>query len=95
MTQQNTNQNSKHIVAVYKALSDETRFEIVKTVASTGNCCTCDCSKNLDLTQPTLSHHLKILVDAQVLLSHKQGTSKTYSVNCDYLTQLGITIPLL
>jgi ArsR family transcriptional regulator, arsenate/arsenite/antimonite-responsive transcriptional repressor len=79
-------------LAVYKALSDETRLRIVRTIAFQGQCHTGDCSKSINLSQPTLSHHIKILLDANVLIVEKTGTSKKYSLNKEYLSQLGITI---
>jgi ArsR family transcriptional regulator, arsenate/arsenite/antimonite-responsive transcriptional repressor len=85
-------EDTKKILIVYKALSDETRLHIVYTVAFKGKCGTQDCSQGLDLSQPTLSHHIKILIDANILHVQKDGTSKTYSLNQEYLDELGISI---
>jgi ArsR family transcriptional regulator, arsenate/arsenite/antimonite-responsive transcriptional repressor len=82
----------KKIVAVYKALSDETRLSIVQTVAFVGKCGTGECVKNLDLSQPTLSHHIKILIKANILSVEKIKTTKKYSLNKIYLEKLGIEI---
>lgn len=79
-------------LAIYKALSDETRLRIVRTVAFQGQCQTGDCSKLINLSQPTLSHHIKILLEANVLIVEKTGTSKKYSLNTEYLNQLGVSI---
>jgi ArsR family transcriptional regulator, arsenate/arsenite/antimonite-responsive transcriptional repressor len=83
---------TKKTLIAYKALSDETRLHIVYTVAFRGKCGTRDCSQGLDLSQPTLSHHIKILIDANILHVQKEGTSKKYSLNQEYLDKLGISI---
>jgi ArsR family transcriptional regulator, arsenate/arsenite/antimonite-responsive transcriptional repressor len=80
------------ILLAYKALSDETRLKIVRTVAFKGQCDTNACSKGVDLSQPTLSHHLKILIEAKILLLEKIGTCNKYLLNSEYLTKLGIEI---
>jgi ArsR family transcriptional regulator, arsenate/arsenite/antimonite-responsive transcriptional repressor len=78
--------------AIFKALSDETRLHIVYIVANEGRCGTLECSKGLDLSQPTLSHHIKILINANILTVQKVGTAKKYSFNKDYLDKLGIQL---
>ena len=85
-------ENTKQILSVYKALSDETRLHIVYTIAFAGKCGTGECAKDLDLSQPTLSHHIKILIFAKVLIVEKSGTTKKYSLNSEYLDKLGIMI---
>jgi ArsR family transcriptional regulator, arsenate/arsenite/antimonite-responsive transcriptional repressor len=79
-------------LSVHKALADETRLHIVYTVAFHGKCGTAECVKDLDLSQPTLSHHIKILIDAKILLVQKEGTCKKYSLNREYLDGLGVKI---
>jgi ArsR family transcriptional regulator, arsenate/arsenite/antimonite-responsive transcriptional repressor len=86
------NSDIQNTLNVYKALSDETRLRIVRTVAAQGKCETAVCVKGLDLTQPTLSHHIKILIDAKILLAHKEGTCKKYMLNETYLQKIGVTI---
>ena len=68
--------------SVFKALADPNRlrlFSIVKN-AEGGEACVCDLTEPLDLGQPTVSHHLKILVDAGLLHREKRGTWAYYSV---------------
>ncbi|MCU6479024.1 ArsR/SmtB family transcription factor [Arthrobacter sp. A2-55] len=67
---------------VFKALADPNRLRllsIVKAEAS-GESCVCDLTEPLDLGQPTVSHHLKILVDAGLLSREKRGTWAYYSL---------------
>jgi ArsR family transcriptional regulator, arsenate/arsenite/antimonite-responsive transcriptional repressor len=86
------NADIQSTLAVYKALADETRLHIVRTVAFQGQCGTAECVKDFDLSQPTLSHHIKILIDADILLVQKEGTCKKYMLNTQYLDKLGIQI---
>ncbi len=67
---------------VFKALADPNRLRLVSIVrASTGGeACVCDLTEPLDLGQPTVSHHLKILVDAGLLDREKRGTWVYYSL---------------
>lgn len=67
---------------VFKALADPNRLRllsIVKAEAS-GESCVCDLTTPLQLGQPTVSHHLKILVEAGLLKREKRGTWAYYSL---------------
>lgn len=70
------------LAARFKALSDPNRLRILSIVSSseTSETCVCDLSEPLDLKQPTVSHHLKILVDAGILHREKRGVWAYYSV---------------
>ncbi len=62
-----------------KALADPTRLEILRfVVAQSGPVCACDIVDRSDLSQPTISHHLKILRDAGLLVGHKKGLWSFY-----------------
>nr|WP_204920259.1 metalloregulator ArsR/SmtB family transcription factor [Microlunatus panaciterrae] len=67
---------------VFKALGDPTRLRLVTMVAAHENqeACVCDLTEPLDLGQPTVSHHLKILVDAGILRRDKRGIWSYYSI---------------
>lgn len=67
---------------VFKALGDPTRLRLVTMVAAHQDheACVCDLTEPLDLGQPTVSHHLKILVDAGILRRDKRGTWVYYSI---------------
>ncbi|OMH24548.1 transcriptional regulator [Tersicoccus phoenicis] len=67
--------------AVLKALADPTRLRLVSMVRSSAReCCVCELSEPFDLSQPTISHHLKLLVDAGVLRRERRGTWSYYSI---------------
>lgn len=81
---------------VFKALSDPARVCIVRKLASPNCSGSFGCaSGDLDLTQPSISHHFGILVDAQVISEHKQGRRKYYQLNHDVLHAAGVDIAAL
>jgi ArsR family transcriptional regulator, arsenate/arsenite/antimonite-responsive transcriptional repressor len=65
-----------------KALADPTRLRLVSMVAARedGEACVCDLTEPLGLTQPTISHHLKILVDAGIFTRDKRGVWAYYAL---------------
>ena len=68
--------------SVFKALADPNRLRLLSIVKAgeSGEACVCDLTEPLDLGQPTVSHHLKILVDAGLLHREKRGTWAYYSL---------------
>lgn len=67
-------------VAVFKALSDETRIKIVKLLCNQ-ELCAGTILKSFDITQPTLSYHIKILTDCGLVNARRNGTWIFYSLN--------------
>lgn len=67
---------------ILKALSDPNRLRLLSIVKAGdgGEACVCDLTEPLNLGQPTVSHHLKILVDAGFLKREKRGTWAYYSL---------------
>lgn len=67
---------------ILKALSDPNRLRLLSIVKAGdgGEACVCDLTEPLNLSQPTVSHHLKILVDAGLLEREKRGTWAYYSL---------------
>ena len=67
---------------ILKALSDPNRLRLLSIVKAgdNGESCVCDLTEPLNLGQPTVSHHLKILVDAGLLEREKRGTWAYYSL---------------
>ncbi|MBZ4663117.1 MAG: winged helix-turn-helix transcriptional regulator [Caloramator sp.] len=70
------------LVDILKALSDENRIKIIKML-SCCDMCVCDICDNLNLSQPAVSHHLKILSDAGILNTQRKGKWIFYSINRD------------
>ena len=70
------------LARLLKALADPTRLRLVSMVAAHegGEACVCDLTEPLGLTQPTVSHHLKILVDAGIFTRDKRGVWAYYAL---------------
>ena len=75
-------ESQKEYVPVFKALADETRLKIVEML-SCGEMCACDILESFQITQPTLSYHMKILTDSGIVNSRKEGTWIRYSNNAE------------
>lgn len=75
--------------SIFKALSDETRLKIVEML-SCGEMCACAILEYFNITQPTLSYHLKILTDSNLVLSRREGTWIMYRTNLDLVNELSI-----
>ncbi|KEJ01896.1 ArsR/SmtB family transcription factor [Clostridium botulinum] len=65
---------------IIKALSDGSRLKIID-ILSCGEKCACDILEHFDFTQPTLSHHMKVLMDCGLVESRKEGLWSYYSLN--------------
>lgn len=65
-----------------KAVADPARLRLISMVAAhdDGEACVCDLTEPLDLSQPTVSHHLKVLVDSGILTRSKRGTWAYYQL---------------
>jgi len=65
---------------IFKAFCDENRIRILKMLRS-GEKCACKLLEELNVTQPTLSHHMKILCDSGVVIGRKEGKWMHYSIS--------------
>ncbi|PRX27166.1 ArsR family transcriptional regulator [Orenia metallireducens] len=79
--------NIADIAEVLKALADNTRLEIINLL-SCGKMCVCDLVEELDLSQPNISHHLKILKNANLIIATKRGRWVDYQLNQEVVEQL-------
>lgn len=67
------------MLAIFKALADPTRLEILRLVAAQGGpVCACDLQAKFDLGQPTIAHHLKVLREAGLLRASRRGIWSFY-----------------
>jgi ArsR family transcriptional regulator len=82
------------IVPLLKALADPVRLRLMSLVASHegGEACVCDLNDAFDLSQPTISHHLKVLHDAGLLEREKRGVWVYYRASVEALTGLATLI---
>ena len=65
---------------IFKALGDPKRVQIVDML-SCGELCACDLLEHFDFTQPTLSHHMKVLINAGIVQTRKTGIWHNYSLD--------------
>lgn len=73
---------AEHLALRLKALSDPTRLQLLSHVAAQGcgDVCACDLTEPLGISQPTVSHHMKKLVDAGLLTRERKGRWAHYSL---------------
>lgn len=82
------------LARLLKALADPTRLRLVSMVAAheDGEACVCDLTAPLGLTQPTISHHLKILVEAGIFTRDKRGVWAYYALVPSALSALSAVL---
>jgi ArsR family transcriptional regulator len=87
--------DAESIARLLKALSDPTRLQILSLIeaAPAGEACVCDLTEPFDMTQPAISHHLRILVEANILRRDKRGSWTWYSINPDQLEPIRHVLP--
>jgi ArsR family transcriptional regulator len=78
------------MAAKFKALADPVRLQLLSSVASHagGEACVCDISAGVEVSQPTVSHHLKVLRDAGLLTSQRRASWVYYAVVPEALAAL-------
>lgn len=72
--------NEKKIAMIFKAFCDENRIRILKLL-TTGEKCACKLLEEINITQPTMSHHMKILCDTGIVAGRKEGKWMHYSIS--------------
>ena len=72
---------------VMKAIADTNRLKILD-ILSCGELCACELLEHFDFTQPTLSHHMKLLMDCGLVLSRKEGTWMRYRLDLQRTNQM-------
>ena len=74
--------NTFDVVVICKALGDSNRLQIVQ-ILSDGEKCGCKLLEAFEITQPTLSHHMKILCECGLVSDRKEGKWHHYSINTE------------
>ncbi len=77
--------DSKKLVKISKALADENRYRIFKLISEKGEIPCKDITSLFALSQPTVSHHLKVLMDSELIGVRKKGQWSYFFVNQDTL----------
>ena len=76
--------NAPDAALICRALSDTNRLQIVELLTH-GEQCTCKLLEHFKVTQPTLTHHIMILSECDLLKKRKEGKNTFYSLNCEKL----------
>ena len=71
---------NEEIARVFKAFCDESRIKILRLLVG-GEKCACVLLEELDISQPTLSHHMKILTESGIVVSRREGKWIHYSID--------------
>ena len=74
--------DNKKMAAMFKAFADENRIQILELLRD-GERCACMLLEEMKITQPTLSHHMKILCDSGIVVGRKEGKGMHYSISGD------------
>ena len=74
-------------VTLLAALADATRLEIVRQLGACDQACACDFVGCCDVSQPTISHHLKVLREAGIVVTEKRGTNIWYALDPAFKTR--------
>jgi ArsR family transcriptional regulator len=76
-------------IQLLSALADPTRMEILRELAGSAEVCACDFTSCCDVSQPTVSHHLKVLRDAGAVTSERRGNWVFYRIAPNLIERLG------
>ncbi len=71
-------EQAEALAARFKALADPTRVAILNCLARAGEACVCNLVDGFELSQPTVSHHLKLLREAGLIEAERRGTWAYY-----------------
>lgn len=74
--------DERKTAVIFKAFCDENRIHILKLLSS-GEKCACKLLEEMSISQPTLSHHMKILCDSGIVVGRKEGKWMHYSISTE------------
>ena len=77
--------NAPDAALICRALGDTNRLQIVELLTH-GEQCTCALLEHFSITQPTLTHHMRVLAECGLLKSRKEGRNTYYALNCETMT---------
>jgi len=89
-----TMEQAEQVAPLLKALADPVRLRLMSLVASHegGEACVCDLNDAFDLSQPTISHHMKVLHEAGLVYREKRGVWVYYRARAQALAAIGALI---
>jgi DNA-binding transcriptional ArsR family regulator len=85
--------DEERLVKAFKALGDPKRFRMLREIARAGELSCGQIGELFSLSQPAMSHHLKVLTDAGLLAVRNEGQSHFISVNHELLDELTALLP--
>jgi len=85
-----TQDTAQRLARIFKALSDPARVRLISLIAASpeAEACSCDLMTEVGLSQPTVSHHMKVLADAGLVHREQRGKWAYYRVSADTFTAL-------
>ena len=85
---------AERLASVFKALADPARVKLVSLIAASegGEACICDLTEPLGLSQPTVSHHMKLLVGSGLVSREQRGRWAYYRVDAEALNRIAATM---
>jgi ArsR family transcriptional regulator len=84
----------RELIRALKALADVTRFRMLQEIAAAGELSCGEIAEHFDVSQPTISHHLKILGDAELVIRRSEGKHHFLSINDSLLEKLVDLLPV-
>jgi ArsR family transcriptional regulator len=85
--------NDSDLIVALKALADPNRFRMVQEIAAAGELSCSQVNERFDLSQPTVSHHIKLLIEAKILQSRPDGKHHFLSVDEALLDKVAALLP--
>jgi ArsR family transcriptional regulator len=85
-------EDAERLALRFAAVADPVRLRLLSLVAQAGEVCSCDLTEPLERSQPTISHHTKVLADAGLLVGEKRGRWVWWRVAPDALAELRETL---
>ncbi len=85
-------QEADDLARAFAALADPVRLRLLSLIADAGECCSCDLTEPLGKSQPTVSHHTKVLAEAGLITGEKVGRWVNWTVVPERLEQLRAAI---
>ncbi|HRY10900.1 MAG: helix-turn-helix transcriptional regulator [Actinobacteria bacterium] len=82
-------EQAEQLATILKALADPARLQLLTLIRSAGEACACDLTEPVGLSQPTVSHHLKVLTTAGLIRREQRGQWAWFRADEDALRDVG------
>jgi ArsR family transcriptional regulator len=87
--------SAAELAKLLKAVADPARLQLLALIRASedGECCACDLTESLGLSQPTVNHHLRVLTDAGLITREKRATWAWFSIKKKRLNEIAAVFP--